>query len=46
MHRLRKRYREFLWDEIAQTVATDDEIDDELQHLRNDLRSDNVWQAC
>lgn len=32
-HRLRKRYRQLLRDEIAQTVATPDEIDDEIRHL-------------
>jgi len=37
MHRLRKRYRELLRDEISQTVATNDEIDDELQQMRRVL---------
>ena len=37
MHRLRKRYRELLRDETAQTVASSEEIDDELQHLRRVL---------
>ena len=37
MHRLRKRYCELLRDEISQTVATNDEIDDELQHMRRVL---------
>jgi len=32
-HRLRKRYRTLLRDEIANTVATPDEIDDEIRHL-------------
>ena len=32
-HRLRKRYRQLLRDEIAHTVATSDEIDDEIRHL-------------
>jgi len=32
-HRLRQRYRELLRDEIAQTVATCDEIDDEIRSL-------------
>ncbi len=32
-HRLRKRYRQLLRDEIAHTVATPDEIDDEIRHL-------------
>lgn len=31
--RLRSRYRELLRDEIAQTVATAEEIDDEIRHL-------------
>ena len=33
VHRLRKRYRELLRDEIAQTVDTEDQIDDEIQAL-------------
>ena len=33
VHRLRKRYRELLRDEIAQTVASEDEIDEEIRHL-------------
>jgi RNA polymerase sigma factor (sigma-70 family) len=33
VHRLRGRYRELLRAEIAQTVATPGEIDEELQHL-------------
>jgi RNA polymerase sigma factor (sigma-70 family) len=33
VHRLRQRYRELLRDEIAQTVATADEVEDELRHL-------------
>ena len=32
-HRLRQRYREVLREEIAQTVATPGEIEDELRHL-------------
>ena len=32
-HRLRQRYRDLLRGEIAQTVATPKEIDDELRHL-------------
>jgi RNA polymerase sigma-70 factor (ECF subfamily) len=32
-HRLRRRYRECLRAEIAQTVATADEIEDELRHV-------------
>jgi len=33
VHRLRSRYRECLRNEVAQTVATPAEIDDELRHL-------------
>ncbi len=33
VHRLRKRCRELLRDEIAQTVTTSDEIDEELRNL-------------
>lgn len=33
VHRLRKRYRQLLRTEIAQTMAADDEVDDELRHL-------------
>jgi len=33
VHRLKKRYGELLRDEIAQTVATPGEVDEELQHL-------------
>ncbi len=33
VHRLRRRYRELLRDEIAQTVATADEIADEIRSL-------------
>jgi RNA polymerase sigma-70 factor (ECF subfamily) len=33
IHRLRQSYREFLRAEIAQTVATPEEVDDELRHL-------------
>lgn len=33
VHRLRRRYRKILWDEIAQTVADPEEIDDEIRHL-------------
>jgi DNA-directed RNA polymerase specialized sigma24 family protein len=32
-HRLRKRYRELLRAEVAETVATEDEIDDEIRGL-------------
>ncbi|HXF10182.1 MAG TPA: ECF-type sigma factor, partial [Desulfuromonadaceae bacterium] len=33
VHRLRQRYRKLLRKEIAQTVATPGEVDDELRHL-------------
>ena len=33
VHRLRLRYRDLLRSEIAETVATEDEIDAEVQHL-------------
>ena len=32
-HRMRLRYRELLREEIANTVATPAEVDDELRHL-------------
>ncbi len=34
VHRLRKRYRQFLRDEIAQTVARPEDVEDELRELR------------
>jgi RNA polymerase sigma-70 factor (ECF subfamily) len=39
VHRLRQRYKELLRGEIAQTVASDDEIDDELRDLFNAVRA-------
>ena len=33
VHRLRRRYRQLLRDEIAQTVASPEEIDDEIRYL-------------
>lgn len=36
-HRLRRRYRELLKDEISQTVTTDEDIDDEIQQLLSAL---------
>jgi RNA polymerase sigma-70 factor (ECF subfamily) len=39
LHRLRQRYRQLLREEIAQTVATPAEIEDELRHLIAALRS-------
>jgi RNA polymerase sigma factor (sigma-70 family) len=37
VHRLRKRYRQLLREEIAQTVARPEDVDDELRHLRQVL---------
>jgi DNA-directed RNA polymerase specialized sigma24 family protein len=37
VHRLRKRYRELLRDEIAQTVAGPDEVEDEIRQLFTSL---------
>jgi RNA polymerase sigma factor (sigma-70 family) len=39
VHRLRRRYRELLRAEIAQTVATPEEVDDELRDLFAAVRS-------
>ena len=33
VYRLRRRYREILRDEIAHTVATPQEVDEEIRHL-------------
>jgi RNA polymerase sigma-70 factor (ECF subfamily) len=33
VHRLRQRYRELLRAEIARTVATEAEVDEEIRHL-------------
>ena len=33
LHRMRSRFRDLLEDEIAQTVASPDEIEDEIRHL-------------
>ena len=33
VHRLRRRFRDLVRDEIAQTVATPEDVDDELRHL-------------
>jgi RNA polymerase sigma-70 factor (ECF subfamily) len=38
VHRLRRRYRELLREEVAQTVASHDEIEQELRHLLAILR--------
>ena len=34
VHRLRRRYRDLLRQEIAQTVATATDVDEELRHFR------------
>lgn len=39
VHRLRVRYRELLRAEIAQTVESDDDVDDEIRHLMTALQS-------
>ena len=39
VHRLRKRYREILREEVAQTVARPEDIDTELRHLLASLTS-------
>jgi len=39
VHRMRQRYKELLRGEIAQTVAADEEIDDELRDLFNAVRA-------
>jgi hypothetical protein len=40
VQRLRQRFRDSLRAEIAQTVATPDQIDEELRHLRAALSAD------
>ena len=35
VHRLRRRFRTLLQDEIAQTVSSPDEVDEEMRHLWN-----------
>ena len=39
VHRLRRRYRDLVRDEIAQTVAGPEDVDEELRHLFAALRS-------
>jgi RNA polymerase sigma-70 factor (ECF subfamily) len=39
VHRLRRRYRDLVREEIAQTVAGPEEVDEELRHLFAALRS-------
>lgn len=38
VHRLRERFRDLLRLEVAQTIAADDSVEDELNHLRRALR--------
>jgi RNA polymerase sigma-70 factor (ECF subfamily) len=38
VHRLRQRYRELLREEVAQTVATVNEVDEELRYLVSVIR--------
>lgn len=38
LHRLRKRYRQILHNEVAQTTAAPDEVEAEIRHLLNCLR--------
>lgn len=40
-HRMRKRYRRILREEIAHTTATPEEVDDEIHHLFTALRRGN-----
>jgi RNA polymerase sigma-70 factor (ECF subfamily) len=35
VHRLRKRYRELIRDEIASTLARSQDIEEEMRHLFN-----------
>lgn len=39
VHRMRKRYRELLIDEVAQTVESDAEVEDEIRSLFEAIRS-------
>jgi RNA polymerase sigma-70 factor (ECF subfamily) len=41
VHRLRRRFRDILRGEVAQTVAAPEEVDDELAYLRNVLGSES-----
>ena len=43
VHRLRQRYRSLLRSEIAETVATRAEIDEEMRHLVSVLRSNQFF---
>jgi RNA polymerase sigma factor (sigma-70 family) len=42
VHRLRRRYRELLRQEIVETVASPEEVDDELRHLIDVVSRDPV----
>jgi RNA polymerase sigma factor (sigma-70 family) len=42
VHRLRQRYREFLRDEVAGTVADPGEVDDEIRHLCSVLAAESA----
>ena len=37
VYRLRRRYRELLKDEIAQTVSQEDQVEEEIRHLLSAL---------
>jgi RNA polymerase sigma-70 factor (ECF subfamily) len=39
VHRLRRRYRQLLREQIAQTVASPEEVDEEIRHLFGTFRS-------
>jgi RNA polymerase sigma factor (sigma-70 family) len=39
VHRLRRRFREMVRDEVAQTVASAEEVDDELRYLRSVVKT-------
>jgi RNA polymerase sigma-70 factor (ECF subfamily) len=41
VHRLRKRYRQLLHEEIAQTVGSTDDLEGEIRHLLECLRESN-----
>lgn len=44
VHRLRRRYRDLVRDEILQTVSSPDEIEDELRHLWSSVGADPPQQ--
>jgi RNA polymerase sigma-70 factor (ECF subfamily) len=39
VHRLRRRFRELVWDEIAQTVTAPEDVEDELRCLFEAIRA-------